>query len=81
MAQYALDQIQKRSYVYVSGELRTRSWEGQGGEKRYATEVIASEFEVVRNPKPRAGSGQQDQKSSNIPDGVPRDDVPAYNDS
>lgn len=34
--------LSKGSKVYVEGRLRTRSWEGQDGQKRYRTEVIAN---------------------------------------
>ncbi|MDP2743670.1 MAG: single-stranded DNA-binding protein [Dehalococcoidia bacterium] len=33
----------KGRLVYVEGRLRTRSWEGQDGQKHYRTEVIASQ--------------------------------------
>lgn len=32
----------KGSKVYVEGRLQTRSWDGQDGQKRYKTEVVAS---------------------------------------
>lgn len=31
----------KGTQVYVEGRLQTRSWEGQDGQKRYRTEVVA----------------------------------------
>ena len=34
--------LSKGSKVYVEGRLQTRSWEGQDGQKKYRTEVIAS---------------------------------------
>lgn len=34
--------LQKGRLVYVEGRLRTRSWEGQDGQKHYRTEVIAN---------------------------------------
>ena len=34
--------LQKGQQVYVEGRLQTRSWEGQDGEKKYRTEVIAN---------------------------------------
>ncbi len=34
--------LQKGRKVYVEGRLQTRSWDGQDGQKHYATEVIAS---------------------------------------
>ena len=33
--------LQKGSKAYVEGRLQTRSWEGQDGQKRYHTEVVA----------------------------------------
>ena len=34
--------LSKGQQVYVEGRLQTRSWEGQDGEKKYKTEVIAN---------------------------------------
>ena len=34
--------LTKGQRVYVEGRLHTRSWEGQDGQKRYRTEVIAN---------------------------------------
>jgi len=34
--------INKGSLIYAEGRLRTRSWEGQDGQKHYRTEVIAN---------------------------------------
>jgi single-strand DNA-binding protein len=33
--------LQKGRRVYVEGRLRTRSWDGPDGQKRYRTEVVA----------------------------------------
>src|SRR6266516_4001294 len=35
--------LQKGRKVYVEGRLQTRSWDGQDGQKRSRTEVIANE--------------------------------------
>jgi single-strand DNA-binding protein len=34
--------LQKGRQAYVEGRLQTRSWEGQDGQKRYRTEVVAN---------------------------------------
>jgi len=34
--------LTKGQRVYVEGRLRTRSWEGQDGQKRFRTEVVSS---------------------------------------
>ncbi len=36
--------LQKGSRVYFEGRLQTRSWEDQSGQKRYATEIVASDM-------------------------------------
>ena len=35
--------LEKGRLVYVEGRLRTRSWEGQDGQKHYRTELIAEQ--------------------------------------
>ena len=34
--------LNKGSQVYIEGELQTRSWDAENGEKKYITEIIAS---------------------------------------
>ena len=55
LAQQVADFLHKGSLVYVEGRLQTRSWESQNGEKRRATEVVASDVQFL---EPRgAGAG------------------------
>lgn len=42
--------LQKGRRVYVEGRLRTRSWEGQDGQKRYRTEVVADRVLFLDRP-------------------------------
>ena len=42
--------LQKGRQAYVEGRLHTRSWEGQDGQKRYRTEVIASNVLFLGSP-------------------------------
>ena len=44
--------ITKGKKVYIEGRLQTHSWEGPDGQKRYRTEVIASNM-VLLDSKPR----------------------------
>jgi single-strand DNA-binding protein len=39
--------IHKGSLVYVEGRLQTRSWEGQDGQKRKTTEVVANDVQFL----------------------------------
>ncbi len=46
--------LKKGSRVYFEGRLQTRSWEGQDGQKRYATEIIASDM-IMLDSRQAAG--------------------------
>ena len=37
----------KGSRVYVEGRLQTRSWDGQDGQKRYRTEIVANDVQFL----------------------------------
>ncbi len=47
LAEICRDYLHKGSQVYLEGRIRTRSWDGQEGQKRYVTEVIASELVIL----------------------------------
>ena len=42
LAELCSQYLQKGRQAYVEGRLQTRSWEGQDGQKRYKTEVVAN---------------------------------------
>lgn len=56
LGQIAGDFIKKGSKVYVEGSLRTREWE-KDGIKRYTTEIIANEMQLLDGRTD--GAGQQ----------------------
>lgn len=39
--------LTKGSKVYVCGKIQTRSWEDKSGAKRYTTEIVANEMQMV----------------------------------
>lgn len=45
LAEFVERHVRKGSQVFVEGRLRTRSWEDQSGQKKYATEIVA---DVIR---------------------------------
>ena len=57
LAEVAENYLRKGSQVYVEGRLRTRSFEGKDGVKRYTTEVQADNLIMV--------GGRRDSDSSN----------------
>ena len=47
LAEIVAQYTKKGSLVYVEGRLQTRSWEGQDGQKRRTTEVVASDVQFL----------------------------------
>jgi single-strand DNA-binding protein len=54
LAEIAAEYLRKGSQVYVEGKLRTRKWQGQDGQDRYTTEIIADEMQMLGG---RGGAG------------------------
>ena len=49
--------LQKGKQVYVEGRLTTRSWEDKDGQKRYTTEVVANEVQLLGSSGGGSGGG------------------------
>ena len=47
LAEIAGEYVKKGSKVYVEGSLRTRKWQGQDGQDRYTTEIVASNMQML----------------------------------
>lgn len=85
-------QVSTGEFLYVEGRLQTRSWEGQDGNKRYATEVVVQNFviprgkqegvrgaeETKRAPKEEASEEEPSDESGDEPgdESVPADSIP-----
>lgn len=59
LAEIAGQYLKKGSQVYVEGRLQTRKWQGQDGQDRYTTEIVASEMQMLGG-RGGSGGGQQD---------------------
>ena len=46
-AEVAEKYVHKGSQIYVEGRLRTRSWDDQNGAKRYTTEILAENIQLL----------------------------------
>jgi single-strand DNA-binding protein len=53
LAEVAGEYLKKGAKVYIEGRLQTRKWQGQDGQDRYTTEIVASEMHMLD----RAGGG------------------------
>ena len=47
LAEIAGQYLKKGSQVYIEGSLKTRKWQGQDGQDRYTTEIVASEMQML----------------------------------
>ncbi len=47
LAEIAGEYLKKGSKVYIEGSLRTRKWQGQDGQDRYTTEIVANEMQML----------------------------------
>jgi single-strand DNA-binding protein len=58
LAQICGEYLHKGKMVYVEGSLQTRSWEDQNGQKRYKTEIKASNVVMLspRDPSRAVGA-------------------------
>ncbi len=62
LAEIAGEYLKKGSQVYVEGRLQTRKWQGQDGQDRYTTEIIATEMHMLGSRTGGTGAlGNQDQ--------------------
>ena len=69
--------LSKGKQVYVEGRIQTRSWEDRDGQKRYSTEIVASDMKML------GGRGAADNKAEGPAGGgagssgpAPDDDIP-----
>ena len=54
LGEIAGEYLRKGSQVYIEGKLQTRKWQGQDGQDRYTTEIVANEMQRLGG---RGGSG------------------------
>jgi len=47
LAQIVGEHLKKGSKVYIEGKLQTRTWQGQDGQDRFTTEIIADEMQML----------------------------------
>ena len=54
LAEVAGGDLKKSSQIYVEGRIQTRKWQGQDGQDRYTTEIVANEMQMLDS---RGGQG------------------------
>jgi single-strand DNA-binding protein len=54
VAEIAAEYLRKGSLVYLQGRLQTRKWQGDDGQDRYTTEIVAEHMKML------GGKGERD---------------------
>ena len=49
--------LRKGSKVYVEGRIETRSWDDQNGQKRYTTEIVVNDMQMLDSRGEMEGGG------------------------
>ena len=67
LAEIAGEYLKKGSKVYIEGSLRTSSWEADG-QKKYRTEVMARDLQMLDSRDSRGGGGAPSGFESQAPE-------------
>ena len=71
VAEIAGEYLKKGSLVYLQGRLQTRKWQGDDGQDRYTTEIVADRMKML------GGKGERDTRAAN---GKPVASEPPFDD-
>jgi single-strand DNA-binding protein len=69
--------LHKGSQIYIEGRLQTREWEDRDGNRRFTTEVIAQNMQML-DPAGREGRAESigERFPEEEPISIPEDDIP-----
>jgi len=78
LAEICKEYLNKGKQVYVEGRIRTRSWEDKDGNKRFTTEIVANQMQMLGTPGGSGGASgpvREEGIDQEIPP-IADDDVP-----
>ncbi|MFZ1342084.1 single-stranded DNA-binding protein [Thiothrix eikelboomii] len=58
LAEIAGQYLRKGQQVYIEGRLQTRKWQGQDGQDRYTTEIIADQMQMLGGRSEAGSTGE-----------------------
>jgi single-strand DNA-binding protein len=78
LAEICGEYLNKGKQVYVEGRIRTRSWEGKDGNRRYTTEIVANQMQMLGIAGTAGGPPDSEKALETDEEGTPPpdDDVP-----
>jgi single-strand DNA-binding protein len=78
LAEICGEYLNKGKQVYIEGRIRTRSWESKDGNRRYTTEIVASQMQMLGIAGTPGGPPDSEKPLETDEEGTPPpdDDVP-----
>ena len=64
LAEVAAEYLRKGSQVYLEGRIQTRKWQGQDGQDKYTTEIVANEMQMLGRAGGGSGGGGSSYQSA-----------------
>lgn len=61
LAEFAGEYLSKGKLIYLEGRIQTSSWEDQQGQKKYKTEIVVSELQMIGSKSDTSGSSVEEQ--------------------
>ena len=88
LAEIVAQYTRKGALVFIEGRIQTRSWEGQDGQKRRTTEIIANDVQFLDSRSGGGGGAGTGGAGTGAGDGMARsrtsshqEDIPAPDDA
>ena len=78
LAEICRDYLSKGKQVYIEGRIRSRSWEDKDGNKRFTTEILANQMQMLGSAGTAGGPSGPERPEGTEPEAPPiqDDDVP-----
>ncbi len=77
LAEICGEYLSKGRQIYIEGRLQTRQWEDRDGNKRYTTEIVANQMQMLGSPGDRASAGAPGEPQvAEEPPPAELDDIP-----
>lgn len=69
LAEIAQQYVHKGSRLYIEGRLQTRKWQGQDGQDRYSTEIVANDMQMLDSRNGGGNAGGNDYQGNGASQG------------
>ena len=78
LAEICGNYLVKGKLIFVEGRIQTRSWEDKDGVKRFTTEIVANNMQMLdsKGQNKADGSSSDSMSSNSASSSTPMDDVP-----